>query len=50
MKIGVLGTGNIGGAIGQKWARAGHEVKFGARNLADPKVTALLESSGGRIS
>ncbi|MCK6630583.1 MAG: NAD(P)-binding domain-containing protein [Anaerolineae bacterium] len=50
MKIGVLGTGNIGGAIGQKWARAGHEVKFGARNLADPKVTALLESSGATAS
>ncbi|GAB4408494.1 MAG: NADPH-dependent F420 reductase [Anaerolineae bacterium] len=50
MKIGVLGTGNIGGSLGQKWAKAGYEVKFGARNPADPKVTALLESGGATAS
>lgn len=50
MKIGVLGTGNIGGTIGQKWAKAGHEVKFGTRNPADPKLTALLDSSGPTAS
>lgn len=50
MNIGVIGAGNIGGAIGQKWARAGYEVKFGARHPADPKVAALLEAGGATAS
>lgn len=32
MKITVIGTGKIGGTLGQKWRQAGHEVKYGSRN------------------
>ena len=32
MKIGFIGSGNIGGAIGELLARAGHEVLFSSRN------------------
>ena len=32
MKIGFIGSGNIGGAIGELLARAGHEVFFSSRN------------------
>ncbi len=32
VKIGVLGSGNVGGILGAKWARAGHEVIFGVRD------------------
>ena len=32
MKIGFIGAGNIGGAIGELFARAGHEVFFSSRN------------------
>ena len=32
MKIGIIGSGNIGGALGQLWCRAGHEVLFSSRN------------------
>ena len=32
MKIGFIGSGNIGGAIGELMARAGHEVFFSSRN------------------
>jgi predicted dinucleotide-binding enzyme len=32
MKIGFVGAGNIGGAIGELLARAGHEVFFSSRN------------------
>lgn len=32
MKIGFIGSGNIGGAIGELFARAGHEVLFSSRN------------------
>jgi len=32
MKLGFIGSGNIGGAIGELMARAGHEVFFSSRN------------------
>ena len=39
MKIGVLGTGQVGGAVGQKLAALGHEVMLGSR---DPSAKAAL--------
>lgn len=38
LKIGIIGSGRIGGAIGKRWAEAGHEILFSSRNpdeLAD---------------
>ena len=38
MKIGIIGAGKIGGAVGTHWAKAGHEVLFSSRHpeqLAD---------------
>jgi predicted dinucleotide-binding enzyme len=32
MKLAVIGTGNIGGSIGSRWLKAGHEVVFGSRH------------------
>ena len=32
MKIGVIGSGNIGGAVGTLWVKAGHQVLFSSRN------------------
>lgn len=34
MRIGILGTGNVGTALGKGWARAGHRVVFGSRHPA----------------
>jgi len=31
MKIAVIGTGRIGGTLGQRWQTAGHEVAYGSR-------------------
>jgi 8-hydroxy-5-deazaflavin:NADPH oxidoreductase len=31
MKIAVIGTGHIGGTLGQRWRAAGHEVVYGSR-------------------
>ncbi len=45
MKIGILGSGNIGGTLGQKWAQAGHELVFGVRDVNSPKLETLM----GRI-
>ena len=36
MRIAVIGKGNIGATLGGKWAAAGHEVTYGARDGAGP--------------
>ena len=46
MKIAVIGAGNVGGTLGKRWAGAGHEVAFGARDPAEAKVAALVRESG----
>jgi NADPH-dependent F420 reductase len=46
MKIAVIGAGNVGGALGKRWAKAGHEVTFGARDPNDAKLVALVRESG----
>ncbi len=37
MNIGILGSGNVGGALGELWSAHGHAVLFGSR---DPKAKA----------
>jgi predicted dinucleotide-binding enzyme len=32
IRIGIIGTGNIGGALARHWINAGHEVLFSSRN------------------
>ncbi len=32
MRIAVIGTGNIGGALGSRWRAAGHDVGYGSRS------------------
>jgi predicted dinucleotide-binding enzyme len=32
MRIAIIGTGRIGGTLGQKWQQAGHEVVYASRN------------------
>ena len=49
MKIGILGAGNIGGALGKKWLAAGHEIVFGVRDRQSAKTRAALENAGGKI-
>jgi predicted dinucleotide-binding enzyme len=34
MQIAIIGTGNVGAALGQRWAAAGHDILFGVRQLA----------------
>ena len=46
MKIGIIGAGNVGRALGKGWAKKGHEVMFGVRNASDPEVNALLKQAG----
>jgi hypothetical protein len=40
MKIGVIGSGRIGGTLGELWVKAGHEVLFSARTLDEVRKLA----------
>jgi predicted dinucleotide-binding enzyme len=37
MRIGIIGSGRQGGALGLQWAKAGHEIFFSSRNPANLK-------------
>lgn len=44
IKIGIIGAGNIGGTIGQLWAKAGHKVLYSSRHPDELKP--LVEKTG----
>jgi len=46
MRIGIIGAGRIGGAVGLEWAKAGHEVFFSSRNPAE--LAPLVQEGGSR--
>jgi 8-hydroxy-5-deazaflavin:NADPH oxidoreductase len=46
MKIAVIGTGNVGSALAEKWASAGHEIYLGVRDKNNFKGQSLLEFPG----
>ena len=48
MRIAVIGTGHVGGALGTGWARAKHEVTFGARDPQSKDVEQLILQSAGK--
>jgi predicted dinucleotide-binding enzyme len=45
MKIGIIGTGNMGRALGLHWARGGHDVLFGSRDLGKAQAVASGQKS-----
>ena len=52
MKIAVIGAGNVGGTLAKRFAKAGHIVTLGVRNVDDPKVKKLISKklSAGTVS
>jgi 8-hydroxy-5-deazaflavin:NADPH oxidoreductase len=50
MKIGVLGTGVVGEAIGTKLIQVGHEVKLGSRTANNEKAAAWVKQNGLKAS
>ncbi len=42
MRIGILGTGNVGQALASAWARAGHDVVIGSRRPDDQELRTKL--------
>lgn len=40
LRIGTIGSGNVGGTLGEVWVKAGHEVMFSSRSLDHDKALA----------
>src|SRR3954468_11151900 len=40
LKIGIVGSGRIGGTLGGLWTKTGHEVMFSSRDLEHDKALA----------
>ena len=58
MRIGIIGSGRQGGAVGTQWAKAGHEIVFSSRNpenlkdlvaKAGPKTRAGTPADAARF-
>lgn len=43
MHIAIIGTGNVGGALAGRWAKAGHDIHLGVRILDNFKGIELLQ-------
>jgi predicted dinucleotide-binding enzyme len=47
-KIGIIGSGHVGSALGGVWAKAGNEVMFSSRNLDNDKKLATAVGANAR--
>ena len=48
MKIGIIGSGRVGGTVGELWVKAGHEVMFSSLDLEHDKALAARLGAGAR--
>ena len=50
MKIAVIGAGKVGSALGTGWAKAGHTIVFGVRDVNKAELKALCARIGATAS
>jgi 8-hydroxy-5-deazaflavin:NADPH oxidoreductase len=50
MKIGVLGTGDVGKSLAKAFLALGHDVKMGARSAGNEKAQAFAKEAGEKAS
>lgn len=50
MRVAIIGTGNVGGAIAKGLAEKGHTLVLGARDAGKPEVMALAGETGAALS
>jgi predicted dinucleotide-binding enzyme len=43
MKIAIIGSGNVGGALAKKWSKKGHSITFGVRDQNNFKGKELIQ-------
>ena len=46
MNIGIIGSGNVGSALGTRWAQIGHNVVFGSRNPGADDLKQVVTKAG----
>lgn len=49
MKIAIIGTGNVGGALATKWSKAGHEIFLGVQDINNFKGKSLLQNQNTSV-
>ena len=49
MKIAIIGSGNVGGALAQGWAKAGHQILLGVRDISKFKGESLADLTNVRV-
>jgi predicted dinucleotide-binding enzyme len=50
MRIGILGTGPVGQALGKAFLTLGHQVKMGSRSAGNEKAAAWVKQAGANAS
>ncbi len=50
MRIGIIGSGQVGGTLGKRWAKGGHTVAFSSRNPASDEMKKLVAEAGSTAS
>src|SRR5688572_30416447 len=50
MKVGILGTGDVGKALGNAFIKLGHDVKMGSREAGNPKSAEWVKATGKKAS
>ena len=50
MNIGIIGTGNMGRALGVLWAEQGHNITFGARSIDKAERAATLAGKNAKAA
>ena len=48
MKIGIIGAGSVGGTLGTRWAKNGHQIIFAARSEGSDKLKSLVQETGAK--
>lgn len=49
MKIAIIGTGNVGGALATQWSKAGHTILLGVRDALHFKGKELLKNANTSV-
>jgi predicted dinucleotide-binding enzyme len=50
MKVAILGTGDVGQALGRAFLKLGHDVKMGSREANNEKMAKWVKDSGAKAS
>ena len=49
MNIAIIGTGNVGGALAAAWAKKGHQINLGVRDVHNFKGRELLSNANTQV-